>query len=54
MGKKDSFSIDKLTELYEISNQAEGKSRKTIDWYRYILNTYSRYAIQNVIVFIVI
>ena len=47
MGKRDSFTIDQLIELYEVSNQAEGKSRKTIDWYSYILNTYSRYAIQN-------
>ena len=47
MRKKRGFTLDKLIELYEISNQAEAKSGKTITWYRYILTAFSRYAQQK-------
>lgn len=41
------MTIDDLIELYEVSNQAEGKSQRTITWYRYILTAFSRYAQQK-------
>lgn len=47
MRKKKGLTIDKLIELYEISNQAEVKSERTITWYRYILTAFSRYAQQK-------
>ncbi len=47
MHKKRGFTIDKLIELYEVSNQAEAKSERTITWYRYILTAFSRYAQQK-------
>ncbi len=47
MRKKRGFTLDKLIELYEISNQAEAKSGKTITWYRYILTAFTRYAQQK-------
>ncbi len=47
MRKETGLTLDKLIELYELSNQAEGKSGRTITWYRYILGTFSRYAQQN-------
>ncbi len=47
MRKKRGFTLDKLIELYEISNQAEAKSEKTITWYRYILTAFTRYAQQK-------
>lgn len=47
MRKKRGFTIDKLIELYEVSNQAEVKSERTITWYRYILTAFSRYAKQK-------
>ena len=47
MRKKRGFTIDRLIELYEVSNQAEAKSERTITWYRYILTAFSRYAKQK-------
>ena len=47
MRKDKRFTLDKLIELYEISNQAEAKSGKTITWYRYILTAFIRYAQQK-------
>jgi site-specific recombinase XerD len=47
MRKERSLTIDELIELYELSNRAEGKSGRTIIWYRYILCTFSRYTQQN-------
>ncbi|MFC2001573.1 phage integrase SAM-like domain-containing protein, partial [Chloroflexota bacterium] len=42
--KNKRFTLDKLIKLYEISNQAEAKSGKTITWYNYILTAFARYA----------
>ena len=47
MRKRTGFTIDKLIELYEVSNQAEVKSDRTISWYRYILTAFSGYAQQK-------
>lgn len=47
MRKERGLTLDKLIEIYEISNQAEAKSVKTITWYRYILTAFDRYAQQK-------
>ncbi len=47
MYKGKGISIEKLVELYKLSNQAEGKSQRTIDWYSYILTAFSQYAQQR-------
>ena len=47
MSKQKGFTLDKLIGLYEISNQAEVKSEKTITWYCYILTAFTWYAQQK-------
>ena len=37
------LTIDELTSRYAVSNEADGKSPKTIAWYREILNQFSTY-----------
>ena len=37
------MTIDDLIELYEVSNQAEGKSPKTVSWYSDILGLFAGY-----------
>jgi site-specific recombinase XerD len=36
-------SLDKLIIIYEVSNQAEGKSSKTARWYSEMLSAFTRY-----------
>jgi len=40
---KVTLTIDQLIKLYEISNQAEGKSPKTVSWYRDISGLFACY-----------
>jgi site-specific recombinase XerD len=42
-GYMATLTIDELTRRYEISNSADGKSPKTIAWYRDILTQFSAY-----------
>ena len=41
------LSIDRLLNLYEISNQAEGKSQKTVQWYKEMLSLFHGYCINE-------
>ncbi len=41
--KTVALTIDELTSRYALSNQADGKSPKTIAWYRDILSQFSAY-----------
>ena len=41
--KKTGLTIDQLIKLYEVSNQAEGKSLRTITWYSDILGLFLVY-----------
>ncbi len=47
MRKDKRFTLDKLIELYEISNQADGKSPKTTSWYTEILGSFVSYLERN-------
>ena len=39
--KVEALTIDEFVSRYALSNQADGKSPKTIAWYRDILNQFS-------------
>ena len=41
--KVEALTIDEFVSRYALSNQADGKSPKTIAWYRDILNQFSTY-----------
>jgi len=44
---KDILTIDRAIKLYELNNEVEGKSPRTIEWYNYILNQFSSYIREN-------
>ena len=45
--RKEILAIDRLIKLYELNNEVEGKSPRTIEWYNYILNQFSSYLKEN-------
>ena len=47
--KEAVLTIDELVILYEESNQAEGKSPKTVTWYREMLALFSNYCKKNLL-----
>ena len=41
--RKKFLTLDRAIKLYELNNEVEGKSPRTIEWYNYILNQFSSY-----------
>lgn len=40
---KSSVALDRLTQEFEMSNKAEGKSPKTVDKYNWVLGVFKNY-----------